>query len=124
VNWSSVYRLAEEEDERRSAQPNSHDDTFAAGALWGAGWMAALIGMAEAIRASHPFDVPWRFPCAYCGLPVDSVENHDGYLDREKHACPPSPFAVYLAERIAGEGRLRGGWQSPPSSKVSGSNDG
>lgn len=43
------HTIAEDEDERRASLPGYHADTFAAGAVWGAGWAFAILGMAEAI---------------------------------------------------------------------------
>lgn len=57
---------------------------FTRGAEWGAGWMAAIIGMAEAIRQNYG----------------------------------PSPFSAYLKERVAAEGRSRGGWETHPISNI------
>lgn len=50
MNCSVFYRLAEEETERMSALPNSFDDTFAAGAVWGAMAAFGLMGMAHSIH--------------------------------------------------------------------------
>ena len=36
MNCSAFYRLAEEEVERSAMLPGHYDDTFAAGAVWGA----------------------------------------------------------------------------------------
>lgn len=48
---------------------------FAEGAAWGAGWMAAIIGMFEAIRKNYPLKHQWSR--CWCG---------------KKHVQPPETY--------------------------------
>lgn len=79
MNCSALYRIAEEEAERQATLPGYHDDTFAAGAVWGAMAVFALIGMAEAIRQTD--DYRREHTCYWCKL-VD----HGG-----ARRCPKAP---------------------------------
>jgi hypothetical protein len=66
--------IAWDEFERRIGCVGAYREVeaFAEGVEWGAGWMAAIIAMAEAIRA--------RQPCSLC-------VGEDGWVDEERRLC-------------------------------------
>jgi hypothetical protein len=95
MNCSVFYRYAEEECERQAMLPGYHDDTFAAGAVWGAMAVFALIGMAEAIAERESY-------CKACGVWLLDCECPRVYAPRSTRArAAPSCEQDAEAERGA-----------------------